>query len=217
MHSSKADWVLGDARLISSPSTMLAKIAPGLNSKSRCSWLNTFTPVTSVGSRSGVNCSRRKEQSIERAMALASIVLPTPGTSSINRCPSATRATRARRISACLPRTTFSTLFSMSWKRWAKRCQSCGRSRTSTITSGATRQSYVTSAPTGPAPFAQDYPCIRTIATARLPGMPRRRRDEGGTRTTDRPRPRTPRAAPIRNSRHRARPIRRLAQKITPL
>ena len=30
MHSSNADWVFGDARLISSPSTMLAKIAPGL-------------------------------------------------------------------------------------------------------------------------------------------------------------------------------------------
>ena len=43
-------------------------------------------------------------------MALASIVLPTPGTSSISRCPSATRATSARRISACLPRTTCSTL-----------------------------------------------------------------------------------------------------------
>ena len=55
MHSSRADWVLGEARLISSPSTMLAKIAPGLNSKSRCSWLKTLTPVTSVGSRSGVN------------------------------------------------------------------------------------------------------------------------------------------------------------------
>ena len=49
---------------------MLAKIAPGRNSKSRCSWLKTLTPVTSVGSRSGVNCSRRNEQSIERAHRL---------------------------------------------------------------------------------------------------------------------------------------------------
>ena len=37
MHSRSADWVLGEARLISSPSTTLAKTAPGLNSKSRCS------------------------------------------------------------------------------------------------------------------------------------------------------------------------------------
>ncbi len=53
MHSSSADWVLGEARLISSPRTMLAKIAPGLNSKSRCSWLKTLTPVTSVGKQIG--------------------------------------------------------------------------------------------------------------------------------------------------------------------
>ena len=39
MHSSSADWVFGEARLISSPTTMLAKIAPGLNSNSRRSWL----------------------------------------------------------------------------------------------------------------------------------------------------------------------------------
>src|SRR6266545_4706340 len=32
---------------------------------------------------------RRTEQSIDRASALASLVLPTPGTSSISRCPSA--------------------------------------------------------------------------------------------------------------------------------
>ena len=39
MDSSSADWVLGEARLISSPSTMLANTGPGLNSKSRRSWL----------------------------------------------------------------------------------------------------------------------------------------------------------------------------------
>ena len=39
MHSSRADWVFGEARLISSPTTRLAKTAPGLNSKSRVSWL----------------------------------------------------------------------------------------------------------------------------------------------------------------------------------
>jgi hypothetical protein len=39
MASSSADCVFGLARLISSPSTRLAKIAPGLNSNSRLSWL----------------------------------------------------------------------------------------------------------------------------------------------------------------------------------
>ena len=79
MHSSSADWVLGEARLISSPTTMLAKTPPGRNSNSRVFWLKTETPVTSEGSRSGVNWIRRTEQSMLRASALLSIVLPTPG------------------------------------------------------------------------------------------------------------------------------------------
>ena len=58
MHSSRADWVLGEARLISSPTTMLAKTPPGRNSNWRVSWLKTETPVTSEGSRSGVNWMR---------------------------------------------------------------------------------------------------------------------------------------------------------------
>ena len=35
-----------------------------------------MTPVTSLGNRSGVNWSRRTEQSIERASAFANLVLP---------------------------------------------------------------------------------------------------------------------------------------------
>ena len=85
MHSSNADWVLGEARLISSPTTMLANTPPGRNSNSRVFWLKTETPVTSDGSRSGVNWIRRTEESMLRARALLSIVLPTPGTSSIRR------------------------------------------------------------------------------------------------------------------------------------
>src|SRR6266498_335450 len=49
---------------------------------------------------------RRTEQSIDRASALASIVLPTPGTSSIKTCPSASRAMRARRTTSGLPSMT---------------------------------------------------------------------------------------------------------------
>ena len=43
--------------------------------------------MTSLGSRSGVNWMRLKVQPIARARLLASIVLPTPGTSSISRWP----------------------------------------------------------------------------------------------------------------------------------
>ena len=108
--SSSADCVFGDARLISSPTTMLANTAPGLNSNSRRTWSKTDTPVTSLGSRSGVNCTRRTVQSIERASALASIVLPTPGTSSMSRWPSASSTTSARRTTSGLPSTTCSML-----------------------------------------------------------------------------------------------------------
>src|SRR5262252_8807897 len=66
----------------------------------------------SVGSRSGVNWIREKLQSIERASAFTSIVLPTPGKSSMIRCPSLTRqraTSRSVSTSACTTRATFST------------------------------------------------------------------------------------------------------------
>ena len=110
MHSRRADWVLGEARLISSPTTMLAKIPPGRNSNSRVFWLNTDTPVTSEGSRSGVNWIRRTEQSMLRASALLSMVLPTPGTSSISRWPSASSTTTAEDTTSGFPSMTVSML-----------------------------------------------------------------------------------------------------------
>ena len=68
--SSSADCVFGDARLISSASTTLANTAPGRNSKSLRVRSQTETPVTSDGSRSGVNWMRRHVPPIERAMRL---------------------------------------------------------------------------------------------------------------------------------------------------
>jgi hypothetical protein len=91
MHSSSAACVFGDARLISSTSRMFAKTGPGRNSNSFERWLKTFTPVTSEGRRSGVNWRRENAQSIERASAMARLVFPTPGKSSMIRCPSASR------------------------------------------------------------------------------------------------------------------------------
>jgi hypothetical protein len=115
MHSSRADWVLGEARLISSPTTMLAKTPPGRNSNSRVFWLKTETPVTSEGNRSGVNWMRRTVQSIDRARALLSMVLPTPGTSSRSRCPSASITTSAVLITSLFPSITRSTLARTLW------------------------------------------------------------------------------------------------------
>src|SRR6187549_814027 len=101
MHSRRAAWVFGDARLISSTSSRFAKTGPGLNSNSFERWLKTLTPVTSEGRRSGVNCIRENETSSERASAFASIVLPTPGKSSRIRWPSPTRQrTHMRNVSS---------------------------------------------------------------------------------------------------------------------
>src|SRR5262245_5696736 len=111
MHSSSAACVFGDARLISSTSRRFANTGPGLNSNSFERWLKTFTPVTSDGNRSGVNCMREKDTSSERARAFASIVFPTPGKSSRIMWPSLTRQrTQRRSVSsgACRTRPRFS-------------------------------------------------------------------------------------------------------------
>src|SRR5690348_8907285 len=112
MHSSSAACVLGEARLISSTSSRFANTGPGRNSNSFERWSNTFTPVTSDGRRSGVNCMRENDTSSERASAFASIVLPTPGKSSRIRWPSPTRhSTHSRSVSsgACTTRARLST------------------------------------------------------------------------------------------------------------
>src|SRR5262249_23288155 len=113
MHSSSAACVFGDARFTSSTSRRFAKTGPALNSNSFERWSKTLTPVTSDGSRSGVNCRRENEQSSERASAFASIVFPTPGKSSMIRWPSAIRQRTTRRsVSAgvCTTRPRFATI-----------------------------------------------------------------------------------------------------------
>ena len=85
-------------------------IGPGRNSNSWVFWLKIDRPVTSVGSRSGVNWMRLNEQLKLRAIALARTVLPVPGTSSMSRWPWHSSATSARPTSWCLPTITRSTL-----------------------------------------------------------------------------------------------------------
>src|SRR3954470_12779554 len=117
MHSSSAACVFGDARLTSSTSRRLVNTGRRRNSNSFRRWLNTFTPVTSEGSRSGVNCRRENEQSTERASAFASIVFPTPGKSSMIRCPSPTRQRTTRRSvssGACTTRPTLAAIAAKS-------------------------------------------------------------------------------------------------------
>ena len=65
--------------------------------------------MTSEGSRSEVNWMRWKVQSRARASACASVVLPTPGTSSMSRWPPARSVTTARRTASGLPLMTLPT------------------------------------------------------------------------------------------------------------
>src|SRR5512147_731556 len=58
----------------------------------------------SAGSMSLVNWMRWKRSPSVRASTLASVVLPTPGISSMSRWPRASRQANARRICASLPR-----------------------------------------------------------------------------------------------------------------
>src|SRR6266498_2795037 len=67
-------------------------------------------PVRSEGSRSGVAWTRLNVPWIDPAMARASMVLPTPGTPSSRRFPSANRQTTAASTASRLPAITRSTL-----------------------------------------------------------------------------------------------------------
>ena len=80
-----------------------------------------LTPTRSAGSRSGVNWTRFHEQSMEAASALARLVLPTPGTSSISRWPSASRHMTAISIGSILPWTTCAMFAVMASNSDAKR------------------------------------------------------------------------------------------------
>lgn len=59
--------------------------------------------MISLGKRSLVNWMRRKVPATLRARAAASVVLPTPGTSSNNRCPPAIKVSTARSTTCGLP------------------------------------------------------------------------------------------------------------------
>ena len=125
--SSSADCVFGIARLISSTRTMLAKTGPGRNSNSRDCWLKTESPVTSVGCRSGVHCTREwTTPSIEPARLRASTVFAVPGTSSNSTWPRHATAARTRRTCSVLPSTTCSTFASR------RSATACARSRPDT-------------------------------------------------------------------------------------
>ncbi len=94
--SSSAACVLGGVRLISSASTMLAKIGPSRKRNSRVpvalsSWI-TSVPVMSAGIRSGVNWMRLKSSDSASASVRISSVLARPGTPTSRQWPRANMA-----------------------------------------------------------------------------------------------------------------------------
>ena len=97
---------------------------PGRKTKPERSRSHTDTPVTSDGSRSGVNWMRWNWQWIERASDFASSVLPTPGTSSMSRWPSDNMARTMRSTTSRLPWTTRSMFADMAPKRSANQARS---------------------------------------------------------------------------------------------
>ena len=104
--SRSEDWVLGEVRFISSARTSWLIIRPCLYSSSPVLKLTMEKPVMSEGVMSGVNCMRLNEQSSERAIADTSVVLPTPGTSSISTWPRQSSAMKSSSTASCLPTTT---------------------------------------------------------------------------------------------------------------
>ena len=117
--SNRLDWVRGEARLISSARMNWCMIAPCLNTNVRWSLSQTVMPVMSPGSRSGVNWMRAKSTPALAAMTRASVVLPTPGTSSISTCRPEMKPASMKRTSRFLPTKTRAMASSREWTRSA--------------------------------------------------------------------------------------------------
>ena len=111
--SRNAAWVRGGVRLSSSTRSTWEKIGPGTKVNDCASWFHTDEPVTSLGSRSGAPCTRRKCAATERANACARVVLPWPGVSSMSTWPPERNAAASSRTAVDWPRTTCETLPTM--------------------------------------------------------------------------------------------------------
>ena len=114
MASSRADWVRGMARLISSASRRLVITGPCRSSKSPVFWLKIRMPMMSLGSMSGTNWMRPDRHPRAREMALTRVVLPTPGRSSSSTWPSASTAMIISRIRSDFPTMIFSVSCSIA-------------------------------------------------------------------------------------------------------
>ncbi len=119
MACSRAAWVLGGVRLISSARMTLAKTGPRTNWKRRwpvpLSSSRISLPVMSLGIRSGVNWMRLKLRSMTRARLLISSVLARPGTPSSSTWPPANRAIIISSTTWSWPTMTLAISARMAW------------------------------------------------------------------------------------------------------
>ena len=107
--SSSAAWTLAGARLISSASTMFAKMGPRLMLNEPVDWSKTCVPRTSAGSRSGVNWMRWNVVWIVSASVRTVSVLARPGTPSSSTWPPVSSEISSRSTMYCCPTTRFPT------------------------------------------------------------------------------------------------------------
>ena len=107
---SRAAWVLGGVRLISSARMMLPKIGPLINRNMRLpvpeSSSRISVPVMSDGMRSGVNWMREKSSSSASATVDMSRVFASPGTPTSKQCPPANSAVSNSSITLSCPTIT---------------------------------------------------------------------------------------------------------------
>ena len=118
---SRAAWVLGGVRLISSASRMLVKIGPSTKRNSRrplSSSSSTLVPVMSDGMRSGVNWIRLKGMSRIRARVLTIKVLARPGTPTSRQWPRVKMAAKICSITSSWPTITFCNSSCISLRCW---------------------------------------------------------------------------------------------------
>src|SRR5262245_9178727 len=114
----RAAWVFGGVRLISSASTIWAKIGPLTKRNSRLPELSSrmVVPVMSDGIRSGVNWMRLNWTSRICAIELTISVLARPGTPTRRQCP---RVKTAARI--CSMTSDWPTTVRRNWSRMESR------------------------------------------------------------------------------------------------
>ena len=136
MTSSRAAWVLGGVRLISSAIRMFVNTGPRTNLMNRCplevSSSRISVPLMSEGIRSGVNWIRLKSRSSTPAREAMRMVLAVPGGPWIMQCPPASTAASTCSMASSSPTMIFRSSATIPCRAALIRFNRAGRSIRST-------------------------------------------------------------------------------------